>query len=96
MMPGHLQELIEKVKEQSNGNEDEQISFMIVDLAAGWALEVAERIGIERAGFWAALVSTLALNLHIPKLIEAGVIDNDGKGPELVPFTITISLMKPK
>ncbi|XP_030473969.1 UDP-glycosyltransferase 83A1-like isoform X1 [Syzygium oleosum] len=78
VMPGHLQELIEKVKEQSNGNEDEQISFMIVDLAAGWALEVAERMGIERAGFWAASVSTLALNLHIPKLIEAGVIDNDG------------------
>ncbi|KAI6675642.1 hypothetical protein NL676_003548 [Syzygium grande] len=78
VMPGHLQELIEKVKEQSNGNEDEQISFTIVDLAAGWALEVAERMGIERAGFWAASVSTLALNLHIPKLIEAGVIDNDG------------------
>ncbi|KAF8005720.1 hypothetical protein BT93_K0107 [Corymbia citriodora subsp. variegata] len=73
VMPGHLQELIEKVKEY----------FMIANLAAGWVLEVAERMGIERAGFWAASVSTLALNLHIPKLIEAGVIDNSGKGPEL-------------
>ncbi|KAF8005719.1 hypothetical protein BT93_K0106 [Corymbia citriodora subsp. variegata] len=78
VMPGHLQELIEKVKEQSNGNEDEQISFMIVDLTTGWALEVAERMGIGRAGFWAASVLNLALIVHIPKLIEGGVIDNNG------------------
>ncbi|KAI3440578.1 Glycosyltransferase [Psidium guajava] len=78
VMPGYLQELIEKVKKRSNGNDDEQISFMIADLATGWALEVAERTGIERAGFWPASVSTLAMVLHIPKLIEGGVIDNNG------------------
>lgn len=44
---------------------------MIADLAAGWALEVAESTGIERAGSWAVSVSTLALSLHTPKLIEA-------------------------
>ncbi|XP_048138595.1 UDP-glycosyltransferase 83A1-like [Rhodamnia argentea] len=78
VMPGHLQELVEKVKKQSNGNEDEQISFMIADLTAGWALEVAERMGIERAGFWPASVSTLALVLNVPHLIKGGVIDNNG------------------
>ncbi|KAF8005721.1 hypothetical protein BT93_K0108 [Corymbia citriodora subsp. variegata] len=78
VMPGHLEDLIEKVKQQSKGNEDEQISFMIADLTAGWALEVAERMGIKRVGFWPASVSTLALTLHIPKLIEDGVIDNQG------------------
>ncbi|KAL3726654.1 hypothetical protein ACJRO7_031547 [Eucalyptus globulus] len=74
VMPGHLQEFIEKVKQQSKGNEDEQISFVMVDLIAGWALEVAKRMGIKRAGFWAASVSAVALTLHIPKLIEGGVI----------------------
>ncbi|KAL3726652.1 hypothetical protein ACJRO7_031545 [Eucalyptus globulus] len=77
VMPGHLQEFIEKVKQQSKGNEDEQISFVMVDLIAGWALEVAKRMGIKRAGFWAASVSAVALTLHIPKLIEGGVIDNE-------------------
>ncbi|KAI6675640.1 hypothetical protein NL676_003546 [Syzygium grande] len=78
VMPGHLQELIEKVKKQSNYNKDDQISFIIADLIAGWALEVAERMGIERAGFWPASVSSLALDLHISKFIEGGVIDNNG------------------
>ncbi|KAI6675641.1 hypothetical protein NL676_003547 [Syzygium grande] len=78
VMPGHLQQLIEKVKKQSNGNGDEPISFMIADLTVGWVLEVAERMGIKRAGFWPASVSTLALILHIPQLIEGGVIDNNG------------------
>lgn len=80
VMPGHLQEFIEKVKRQSNSNEDEKISFVIADLTAGWALEVAKRMGIERAGFWPASALSLALTLHIPQLIEGGVIDNDGKG----------------
>ncbi|KAI6675639.1 hypothetical protein NL676_003545 [Syzygium grande] len=44
VMLGHLQE---KVKQQCNGNEDEQISFVIADLTARWALEVAERMGTE-------------------------------------------------
>ncbi|XP_018715646.2 UDP-glycosyltransferase 83A1 [Eucalyptus grandis] len=77
VMPGYLQEFIEKVKQQSKGNEDEQINFVIADLTAGWALEVAERMGIKRAGFWPASVSSLALTLHIRKLIEGGVIDNE-------------------
>ncbi|KAL3726646.1 hypothetical protein ACJRO7_031541 [Eucalyptus globulus] len=68
VMPGHLQKFIEKVKRQSKGNEDEHISF--VTLPKGWVLK--------RAGFWAASVSALALTLHIPKLIEGGVIDNEG------------------
>ncbi|XP_030521482.2 UDP-glycosyltransferase 83A1-like [Rhodamnia argentea] len=78
MVASHLRELIEKVKQQSNGNEDEQIGFVIADLTAGWALEVAERMGIERTGFWPASVSTLALVPHIPRLIEGGVIDDNG------------------
>lgn len=78
VMPGYLQEFIEKVKQQSKGNEDDQINFVIADLNAGWALEVAERMGIKRAGFWPASVSCLALILHIRKLIEGGVIDNEG------------------
>ncbi|XP_030519499.1 UDP-glycosyltransferase 83A1-like [Rhodamnia argentea] len=82
VMPDHLQELIEKVKKQSDGNEDEQISFMIADLTVGWALEVAERMGIERAGFWPASASALVMTLHIPKLIEGGVVDNNGFAPK--------------
>jgi hypothetical protein len=45
-MPGHFKDLIEKI---NPSNDDEQISCIIADASFGWALEVAEKMGIKRA-----------------------------------------------
>jgi hypothetical protein len=43
-MPAHFKDLIEKI------NESDEIS-VIADITVGWALEVAEKMGIKRAAF---------------------------------------------
>ncbi|XP_059670451.1 UDP-glycosyltransferase 83A1-like [Cornus florida] len=74
VMPGKLEELIVKINE-SNGNE---ITCIIADESMGWALEVAEKMGIRRAAFWPAAAAMLALGLSIPKLIDDKIINNEG------------------
>ncbi|KAL4633506.1 hypothetical protein ACB092_04G127400 [Castanea dentata] len=75
VMPGHLKDLIEKINQS---NDDDQISCIIADTMVGWALEVAEKMGIKRAAVWPAGPANLAFALHIPKLIEEGIIDLKG------------------
>ena len=79
VMPVHLKDLIEKVNQT---NVDEQITYVVADTAVGWALEVAKKMGIEGSALWPAGPVTLAMGLHIPKLIEAGIIDSYGKNIE--------------
>ncbi|CAK9162986.1 unnamed protein product [Ilex paraguariensis] len=74
VMPGKLQELIEKINE----SDDDEIACLIADGSMGWALEVADKMGIKRAIFWTAAAAQLALVLSIPKLIDDGIINNDG------------------
>ena len=50
----------------------------IADATFGWALEVAEKMGIKRAAVSLAEAGNLAFALHIPKLIEDGIIDAEG------------------
>ena len=76
VMPGHVKDLIEKI---NRTNDDEKITCVIADTTVGWALEVAEKMGIKRAAVWPGGPGDLALALHIPKLIEARIIDTDGK-----------------
>ena len=76
VMPGHLKDLIEKINQS---NDDDQISCLVADTTVGWALEVAEKMGIKRASVWPAGPANLAFALHIPKLIEEGIIDIKGK-----------------
>ncbi|KAI4374528.1 hypothetical protein MLD38_012511 [Melastoma candidum] len=71
-----LQELIKKINDPDG--DDEKIDCVIGDVTAGWALEVAVSLGIAAVGFWPAGASCLLLQLHIPKLIKEGVIDEDG------------------
>ncbi|XP_021669561.2 UDP-glycosyltransferase 83A1-like [Hevea brasiliensis] len=74
-MPVNLQKLIEDI----NGlNNDEQISCIIADVSAGWALEVAKKMGIKCAAVSPYGLGNLVSQLQAPKLIEAGVIDADG------------------
>ncbi|KAF8378799.1 hypothetical protein HHK36_030148 [Tetracentron sinense] len=75
VMPGLLEELILKINYESN--DDDKISFVIADQGIGWALEVAKRTGIPRAAFCPAAGGFLALQFHIPKLIESGIINTN-------------------
>ncbi|KAL6135524.1 hypothetical protein ACLB2K_067751 [Fragaria x ananassa] len=73
VMPGKLEELIEKIKE-----EEGEVSCIIADESNGWALEVAEKMKIKKAAFWPASAALLALGFCIPKLIHEGIIDDEG------------------
>ena len=74
-MPAHFKDLIEKI---NKSDDDDQISCVIADTTVGWALEVAEKMGIKRAAFSPAGPGILAFVLRIPKLIEDGIIDDKG------------------
>nr|POE91186.1 udp-glycosyltransferase 83a1 [Quercus suber] len=43
VLPGHFEDLIEKINQS---NDDDQISCIIADTIVGWALEVAQKMGI--------------------------------------------------
>ncbi|KAM1358178.1 hypothetical protein ACFX1Q_045168 [Malus domestica] len=76
VMPGKLEELIEKI---NNRGEGDKITCVIADQAIGWALEIAVKMKIKAAAFWPASAAVLALKLSIPELIYEGIIDNDGE-----------------
>ncbi|XP_031259302.1 UDP-glycosyltransferase 83A1-like [Pistacia vera] len=75
VMPGHLKDLIEKINKSSDS---EQITCVIADISVKWALEVAQSMGIPRAVVIPYGPACLVLALHIPKLLEAGLIDTNG------------------
>lgn len=75
-MPLLLQNLIKNINEL---NTDDQVTHVIADVSAGWALEAAKKMGIERAAFVPCGIATLALELHVHRLMEAGILDADGK-----------------
>ncbi|CAA3016350.1 UDP-glycosyltransferase 83A1-like [Olea europaea subsp. europaea] len=74
-MPGYLTDLVEKINWE---NEDQKISCIIADIAIGWILDVAKKMGAEPVAFLPAAAAGMALILHIPKLIEAGNLDING------------------
>ncbi|XP_058070352.1 UDP-glycosyltransferase 83A1-like [Magnolia sinica] len=74
VMPRALEEMIRDVNE----SDDDKITCIIADASMSWALEVGRTMGIRGAAYWPTSVGLLALILHIPKLIEDGVIDTDG------------------
>lgn len=73
-MAGKLEELIEKI----NKEDSSKVSCVIADDGMGWAIKVAKKMGIRRAAFWPASVATLASMLSYQKLIDDGIIDNNG------------------
>ncbi|CAL5324974.1 unnamed protein product [Camellia sinensis] len=74
IMPGKLEELIEKI----NGSDNDKITCIIADQLLGWALEVAEKMQIKRAAFWPAAAALLALKFSIPALLDDGIINDNG------------------
>ena len=75
VMPRELKEFIEKV----NRSENDKITCVLADLNMGLSLEVAAELGIRRAALWPASVFQLVWCLSIPKLIDDGLIDENGK-----------------
>nr|AIS39477.1 putative secondary product UDP-glucosyltransferase 11 [Citrus x paradisi] len=74
VMPGKLEGLIEEI----HGRGGEKIACLIADGAAGWAIEVAEKMKLRRAVVVITSAATVALTFSIPKLIEDGVINSNG------------------
>ncbi|KAK1352354.1 UDP-glucuronosyl/UDP-glucosyltransferase [Heracleum sosnowskyi] len=74
-MPGKLQELIENI---NNAEDDDKISCVIADVSVGWALEVADNLNIRPVVFCPAAAAQLAVFLSLPKLLENGIVENDG------------------
>lgn len=58
---------------------EERITGIVTDWSMGWALEVAEKMNIRRAIFWPASTAVLCSMLSISKLLNDGIIDNDGE-----------------
>ncbi|KAK1371409.1 UDP-Glycosyltransferase superfamily protein [Heracleum sosnowskyi] len=75
VMPGKLEELIEKAKNVDN----RRITCVVAEGYTGWAMEVARNMGIKTVAFCPASASTAAMAWSIPKLIQDGFIHgNDG------------------
>ncbi|XP_010923595.1 UDP-glycosyltransferase 83A1 [Elaeis guineensis] len=74
VMPRCLEELIERM----NTSGGDRVTCVIADGNMGWALEVAQKMGIRSAAFWPASTAVLALFLNIPNLIQDGIIDANG------------------
>ncbi|KAL0442123.1 UNVERIFIED_CONTAM: hypothetical protein Sradi_0151200 [Sesamum radiatum] len=81
-MAASLTDLIHKI---NCSNSDEKVSYILADITVGWVLEVAERVGAEPVGFSPAAAASLAVTLHIPKLIERGNLDGDANKLERRP-----------
>ncbi|XP_022738118.1 UDP-glycosyltransferase 83A1-like [Durio zibethinus] len=75
VMRGFLEDLIVKIN-QSNVNE--KITCVIADTSVGWAVEVTKKVGLEAVAVWPAGAACLALAVHIPQLLDAGIINTDG------------------
>ncbi|XVE56835.1 hypothetical protein DITRI_Ditri04bG0042500 [Diplodiscus trichospermus] len=85
-MPGYLEDFILKI---NHSNINEQITCVVADTSVGWALEVAKKLGIEAVAVWPAGGPCLALALHIPQLLEAEIIDNDGTVKKDEPISVS-------
>ncbi|KAG2710988.1 hypothetical protein I3760_04G056400 [Carya illinoinensis] len=75
-MPTRLEELIRGINNATNG--EGKISCIIADLNMGWAMEVANKMGIRGAILWPASAACIALITRIPNLIDDGFIDSNG------------------
>jgi len=78
-VPARLEELIEGIN-ASNGTDDiNNITCILTDGAMGWAVEVADKMGIRGAIFWSTAAASSALLMSVPRLIDDGILNGDGK-----------------
>ncbi|KAK4490741.1 hypothetical protein RD792_001444 [Penstemon davidsonii] len=74
VMPEKLESLIEQI----NRTENDEIVCILTDYYMGWALEMAEKFGVKRAAFLPTSVALSALTMNASKLVDDGILDNNG------------------
>ncbi|KAI4352485.1 hypothetical protein L6164_006734 [Bauhinia variegata] len=74
VMPKKLEMLIKDI----NLSVSDEITHIVADVSMGFALVVAEKMGIQRAAFWPASASLLNMGFCIPKLLDDGIVNSDG------------------
>ncbi|KAA8526153.1 hypothetical protein F0562_007747 [Nyssa sinensis] len=74
-MPIHLERLLLKLL---GDEEDGEIVCMVVDLLASWAINVANRCGIQVVGFWPVMLAAYQLIAAIPHMLRSGIISETG------------------
>ncbi|KAL1809631.1 hypothetical protein ACET3Z_026621 [Daucus carota] len=74
-MPGKLQEVIEKI---NRAEDDGKISCVVADISIGCAFEIADKLKIKAVAFCPAAAAQMAVFFSLPKLLEDGIIENDG------------------
>ncbi|XP_060209697.1 UDP-glycosyltransferase 82A1 [Lycium barbarum] len=84
-MPCQFERLVRELQFDGKNDQEDAVVCVIVDLLASWAVEVADRCGIQVAGFWPAMLATYRLVDSIPEMLHAGIISETGcplhKGP---------------
>ncbi|KAK9052476.1 hypothetical protein SSX86_029105 [Deinandra increscens subsp. villosa] len=93
-IPSKLEELIETI----NKEDDNKITYLIVDCWMAWTLGVAKKLGIRRATFCSSSTATLATMMSIQKLIDDGFINNNGtpRNNEIIRLIETMPPIKPE
>ena len=70
---------VEQLMEEINKTDADGITCVVADQSIGWALEIAAKMGIPQAAFFPASALALVFGFSVPKLIDDGIIDNDGE-----------------
>ncbi|KAG8366951.1 hypothetical protein BUALT_Bualt16G0021500 [Buddleja alternifolia] len=95
IMPGNIEELIQEI----NASNEDKITCVIYDQCLARIQEVAEKLGVGSAAFCAAAAALLVLGFNIPRLIEDGIIDNEGSplsnNNNIVQFNPTMPIISP-
>ncbi|KAJ0098838.1 hypothetical protein Patl1_21711 [Pistacia atlantica] len=74
LMPRKVGELIEKI----NASDGDKITCILADPILKWAMEIAVEKRIKPAAFYCASATQMVLRSGIEKLIDDGIIDEDG------------------
>ncbi|KAK4343501.1 hypothetical protein RND71_036595 [Anisodus tanguticus] len=77
-MPCQFERLVRELQFDGENDEEDGVVCVIVDLLASWAVKVANKCGIQVAGFWPAMLATYTLVDSIPDMLHAGIISETG------------------
>ncbi|CAL4936055.1 unnamed protein product [Urochloa decumbens] len=73
-MPGHLEALVAEMEAAGRP----KVRWLVADVVMSPCFEVARKLGIRVAAFWAASAACLAIMLNAPKLVEKGLVSDKG------------------